>query len=62
MQVLAVTADAMLIVYTMRTRGTYDGNPFTNAEALSALWLRRKGSWQNAFLHATIIMEGQENT
>ncbi|MFN8465725.1 MAG: DUF4440 domain-containing protein [Caldilineaceae bacterium] len=57
MQVIAVTNRAMLVAYTMRTRGTYDGKLFTNAEALSALWLRQQGTWLNVFSQASTIID-----
>jgi len=56
MQVIAVTNRAMLVAYTMRTQGAYDGKPFANAEALSALWLRQQGMWFNVFSQATTIV------
>jgi hypothetical protein len=54
MQVIVVSPSAMLVVYTLDTQGTYDGAPFTNREALSSLWLRRQGQWQNIFVQATL--------
>jgi len=54
MQVINVTPSAMLVVYAMETTGTYDGQPFTLAESLSALWVRQDGGWQCVFSQGTV--------
>jgi hypothetical protein len=53
-EVLDITPEAMLVIYTMETHGSYDGAAFTNSEALSALWMQIDGRWQAVFMQATI--------
>jgi len=54
MQVITVTPSALLVVYTLATTGTYDGQPFTLTESLSALWVRQAGGWQCVFSQGTV--------
>jgi sugar lactone lactonase YvrE/ketosteroid isomerase-like protein len=59
-ETIVISPDAVLVIYTLETSGTFKGEPFANHEHLSSLWQKRDGKWLNTFLQVSPVAAAQE--